>query len=162
MATNTYVALDKVTVSGTTTTSVTFSSIPQTYTDLVIVVSGNTNNVTSAMRFNNDAGSGYSRLVLRGNGTSATSFNQTVQTYIAVDGSYSQPFQNAIINVMNYSNATTYKTALVRSNNAGAGIDQGVGMWQNTAAITRVDLLSTGATAYLAGTTFTLYGILKA
>ena len=37
MATNTYVALDKVTVSGSSTSSITFSSIPATYTDLVLV-----------------------------------------------------------------------------------------------------------------------------
>jgi hypothetical protein len=111
------------------------------------------------MRFNNDLLTNYSRTVLRGNGTTASSFRQNSQTGITIDGSVSQPFQNSIINVMNYSNTTTYKNALVRSNNAGAGIDQGIGVWLNTAAINRIDIASTGATAWLAGTTFTLYGI---
>jgi hypothetical protein len=155
----TYEPIATSTVSGTVTLTVTFSSIPATYTDIVVVVAGNTNNLTAVMRFNNDSTAVYSRTVLRADGTTASSFRQNSQTGITIDGSVSQPFQNSIINVMNYSNTTTYKNALVRSNNAGAGIDQGIGVWLNTAAINRIDIASTGATAWLAGTTFTLYGI---
>ena len=137
-------------------TSYTFSSISAAYTDLIIVINGNTNNNTSQMTFNSDTSAVYSRTVLRGDGTSATSFRQS-GAYIAIDGSYSQPFQNVIIHVMNYSNTTTFKTALSRSNNAGAGIDQLVGLWRSTVAINAITFLN--ASNYSIGTTFTLYGI---
>ena len=58
MATNTYVALDKVTV-GTATSSVTFSSIPQGYTDLVLVINAKANTggaIGLLFKFNGDSG----------------------------------------------------------------------------------------------------------
>jgi len=136
-----------------------FTSISSAYTDIVAVISGNTTNANMCMRFNGDSTSTYSRTVLRGNGTSATSFLQSSQTELVLDGSYSTPGQNFIVNVMNYSNATSYKTVLSRSNNAGLGLDQEVGLWRNTAAINRIDFLFSGAGNFTAGTTFNLYGI---
>lgn len=158
---STYTPIQTYSASGSQN-SITFSSIPSTYTDLVIISAGNTASLTTVIRFNGDTGTNYSRTILRGNGTTADSIRQTNQEFITLDGSYSQPGQNFIINIMNYSNSTTYKTALTRSNNAGAGLDQGVGMWRNTAAITSVEVRNSGATNYTTGTTFTLYGIAKA
>ena len=68
---------------------------------------------------------------------------------------------NTIINIQNYSNTTTYKTALVRYNNGGVIVEGIVNLWRNTAAITQIDFGNSSAN-YLAGSTFTLYGILKA
>ena len=152
----TYDPIATATASGSQAV-ITFSSIPSTFTDIILVISGNTVNSTAQLTFNNDSTALYSRTSLRGNGTSATSFLQSDLNCIPIDGSYSQPSQNAIIHVMNYSNATTFKTSLVRSNNAGAGIDQAVGLYRSTNAINRLDVLM--AVNWTSGTTFTLYGI---
>jgi hypothetical protein len=61
---------------------------------------------------------------------------------------------------MNYSNTTTYKTILARSNNAGIGLDAIVSLWRSTAAINTVNVLAD--TNFEAGTSFTLYGIAAA
>lgn len=155
----TYEPIQTYSASGSQST-ITFNPIAGTWTDLVLVIAGNTASITTALRFNNDTGSNYSRTIMRGDGTTASSTRQTSQSYLAIDGSVSQPLQNAIININNYSNGTTYKTILARSNNAGAGVDELAGLWLgSTAAITRIDVLSAGGTNYTAGTTFTLYGI---
>jgi hypothetical protein len=157
----TYEAIATATASGSQT-SITFSSIPSTFTDLVLVVQGNTSSSTTAIRFNNDTGANYSRTGLRGyTPSNANSFRQTAQQYIALDGSVTQPFENAITHIQNYTNASTYKTVLVRSNNATAsGVEALAGLWYGTpAAINRVDVLSASVVNFTAGTTFSLYGI---
>ena len=162
MATNTYEAIATTTTSGSAS-SVTFSSITGTYTDLVIIVNGGTS--TSAdlhIQFNGDTGTNYSRTVLTGTGSVANSSRQSSVAYYRVDQSgflsTSFPNFNAIINVMNYSNATTYKTPISRSNNAATGVDTSVGLWRNTAAITSITLFPDVGTL-TDGSTFTLYGI---
>ena len=151
------------TTTASSAASVTFSSIVGTYTDLVIIVNGGGS--TSAdlhVQFNGDTGSNYSRTVLSGNGTTATSSRQTSVAYYRADSvgylNTTFPAFNAIINIMNYSNATTYKTAVSRTNNAGTGTDASVGLWRNTAAITSVVLFPDTGTL-TNGSTFTLYGI---
>jgi hypothetical protein len=66
---------------------------------------------------------------------------------------------NSIIDIMNYSNTTTYKTALHRFNDANAIVFAIVGLWRNTAAINQVRVFSTNAVNFAVGSTFTLYGI---
>lgn len=155
------------TTLGSTTSSVTFSSIPQTYTDLVLV----SNNVKSLaagatilIRFNNDSSSIYSMTELYGN-TSAASVRYNAQTAIPIQyfigvGTANEGVVN-ITNIMDYTNTTTFKTVLARENNQpdpnypGAGMIAGV--WRSTAAIDRIDLL--GNSSFTSGSIFTLYGI---
>jgi hypothetical protein len=171
VATNTYVALDKVTV-GSATPSITFTGISQAYTDLVIVANGSTAAASSInMTFNGDTGSNYSYTLLNGSGSSATSSRSSSQTKIQVTDSDGYWTTTAgagaiIIQVMNYANTTTYKTVLTRSNNAANGVTANVGLWRGstgsaTQAITSVTI--SGATQNIAaGSTFSLYGILAA
>jgi hypothetical protein len=165
MPTNTYVALDKVTVSGTSTTSVTLSSIPATYTDLVLVINAKNDTLTNTeIRFNGDTGSNYSNTMLSGNGTSATSARESNNTSISIDNvAYMTTGDFAysnIIQIMNYANTTTNKTLLTRANSAANGVDAIVGLWRNTAAITSLTILTTtGTRVFAAGSTFSLYGI---
>jgi hypothetical protein len=65
---------------------------------------------------------------------------------------------------MNYSNTTTYKTALNRSNQAAGGVDATVGLWRSTAAIDTIRFYANtnGSQNFLTGSTFTLYGIAAA
>lgn len=161
MATNTYVALDKITL-GSNTASVTFSSINQGYTDLVVVFEGyQTGNGDSRIQYNSDTGSNtnYSETVVKGNGSTATSARSSnaAWSYLAyTDASIGRT--NIIAQIQNYSNTTTYKTVLSRFNTAGSTVGAVVGMWRSTAAITSITI-STSAFAYATGSTFSLYGI---
>ena len=144
--------------------SYTFTSIPSTYTDLVVVFSGTcTSGAGGRVQFNSDTGSNYSNTQLSGNGSSATSSRDSSVTsarftYEGSIGSTDATRNVSIIQVQNYSNATTYKTFLSRANRPSAGLDALVGLWRSTAAITSVTLLVISDT-FAVGSTFTLYGI---
>jgi hypothetical protein len=167
MPTNTYVALDKVTV-GTATPSITFSSISQAYTDLVVVISAPTSSdgATPQFRFNGDTATNYSNTFLEGSGTSATSSRESNQTNIQlsfnVGGNSTNP-STSIVHIMNYSNTTTFKTLLARWNSASGGTYPGtaatVGLWRKTPeAISSMEIfVATGN--FAVGSTFSLYGI---
>lgn len=143
----------------TSAASVTFSSIPATYTDLVLVVAGTINSATAMdLTFNSDTGSNYSRTILTGDGSSASSSRVSSATNLGL-GFLSTTQSVSIIQLMNYSNTTTFKTVISRGNAADNRTTATVGLWRSTAAINTINLA--GGT-YQIGTTFTLYGILKA
>lgn len=145
---------------GSATGTVTFSSIPQTYTDLVLVVNGKTTaDANILIQFNSDTSNNYSGTYLYGNGSTATSARQSNIGSIPIGGisSASQEQGTNIIHIMNYSNATTYKTTLARANNS-TFVQLRTGLWRSTAAISTVSVTSDGTT-FMINTTFTLYGI---
>lgn len=147
---------------GSSAASVTFSSISGAYTDLLLVTSnGSTTATNTYVRLNGDSGSNYSFTQLTGTGSSAISGRSSNQTAIRVDNyaSAATSITNAyIFQLQNYSNTTTYKTVLTRTNEAGTGVDATVGLWRNTAAITSI-LYYPGVGNWITGSTFTLYGI---
>lgn len=167
---NTYVALATNTVSGSSTSSVSFSSIASTYTDLVVVFSGKLATTAEGIfvRFNSNTGSNYSVTWVWGNGGSANTNRRSSQTFLPTTwftGYDSTNENNFIFNVQNYSNTTTYKTSLFRQNNAGPNgapaTLAGVGLWAQTSAINAIEFY-TSAGVYTAGATFSLYGIATA
>lgn len=175
MATNTYVALDKVTVSGSSTTSVTFSSIPSTYTDLVIVASTRDNRPSSvddglSFRFNSDSGSNYSETFIYGNGSTSANVRTTNSTfgnvrYIPGSTAATGDLSTTIIHLMNYSNTTTYKTLLSRSGSASSTVAANVNLWRSTSAINQITFYGGSPTTgyvFTSGSTFSLYGIAAA
>jgi len=138
--------------------NLTFSNIPQTYTDLVLVgvAKFSANPSYSGIIFNGDSGTNYSSTFVRGNGTSASSGRNTTAGQIS-SGSYSANFIIDNFNIQNYSNATTYKTVLYRTSQDNDVLAR-VGLWRNTAAITSITYqIDTGN--ILAGSSFTLYGV---
>ena len=158
----TYTPIASITL-GAATSSVTFSSIPQTYTDLVCVINGKTTadaNIT--VQFNSDTATNYSGTFLYGNGSTATSARQSSVASIGAGGisSASQEQGTNIIQIMNYANTTTNKTLLARANNS-AFVQLRVGLYRSTSAITSCTLNADGTT-FMTGTTFNLYGILGA
>ena len=164
----TYEAIATATVAGGSTSEVEFASISGSYTDLIIVGNlGSASNSYASARFNSDTGSNYSVTNLSGNGTTAISNRDSSRSvadisYEVYQGSTIQA--NFIAQIMNYSNSTTYKTMLSRTNNAGIGTSATVVLWRSTSAITNIKLYSsTGNGANLfnftSGSTFTLYGI---
>ena len=142
---------------GSATASVTFSSISGTYTDLLIVFNGTSTAGNSIYtRYNSDTANNYSFTYLYGNGTTASSGRTATTGNVYVcDVATSQTM--ATINVMNYSNTTTYKTSLNRGGPASTSTDASVGLWRNTSAITSVEVYTNST--FTTGSTFTLYGI---
>lgn len=159
---NTYEAIATQTL-GSAAASVTFSSIPSTYTDLVFVVNPMGASASQYQRFyvNGDTGSNYSRLGLAGTGTGVYSYYNASMSVFAYAGQSTlstTPSNVAILHLMNYSNTTTNKTFLARLGNAVDGVETTVGLWRSTAAINSVVFnLNTGN--YAVGSTFSLYGI---
>ena len=151
--------------------SVTFSSISSAYTDLVVVASilpSSTSFYTPSLQFNSDTGSNYSGTWIYGQGSSAVSSRNSSQTQMALDNYAATPAvgypMTVIFNVFNYANTTTYKTVLSRGNDvfSSAGETSAtVGLWRSTAAVTSITVKGNGAN-FEVGSTFTLYGILKA
>jgi hypothetical protein len=161
--TSTYEMIATTTL-GSNQSSVTLSSIPSTYTDLVFVMNGSdTGGVQLGIQFNSDTGNNYSNIGLTGNGSAADSVKGSNASLIQFgwDAYLESGFNyNAIINIQNYSNTTTYKTLIGRANNATTGVTATVGMWRSTSAITSMTLLqSYGSDLFKTGSTFTLYGI---
>ena len=147
-------------------TSYTFSSIPSTYTDLVLVLSTATDaGGDPVVQFNSDTGSNYSNTYLSGTGSAANSNRTTSQSYARTGYYGGGPSvvgkSTTVVSFQNYSNATTYKTFLSRANNADAGTDAIVGLWRSTSAISSIKFFYTGANI-VTGSTLTLYGIAAA
>lgn len=167
----TYTPIATQTLSSATA-SVTFSSIPATYTDLVIITQAGVTASGNAgyMRVGNssvDTGTNYSTIYFIGNGTSSQS-GRYISSSIGV--SFLQPgygnpallYTAGISNIMNYANTTTYKTVTIRSGAASTSAEAAVGLWRSTAAINIITLYPEGSTTWLSGSTFTLYGIAAA
>lgn len=145
---------------GSAAASVTFSSITATYTDLVIIYSGN--QVTQdnfTLQFNSDTATNYSATTLYGDGSSAASqrFSSTPSIYGPILDATTQ--SNLISQIQNYSNTTTYKTTIIRGNSSSFRTTATVGLWRSTSAITSVKCQILGGSNFNTGSTFTLYGI---
>jgi hypothetical protein len=151
------------TTLGSAAAVVTFSSITATYTDLIIVADFNydTNGIYTKMTFNGDkTGTTYSFTYLTGDGSSATSGRYANTPEIGAAYMATTSLRSAwIANIMNYSNTTTYKTAMNKTAIGSGYVQVDLGIWRNTAAITTIDLTCSGAGKYSVGSTFTLYGI---
>lgn len=152
------------TTLGSAASSITFSSIPSTYTDLRLVLVCTTSVTTNATwRFNSDSGSNYSYTVISGNGTAASSSSNTNSTaaYFTAAGNTSTTIPHMYtLDVFSYGGSTN-KTSLVTesSDDNGSGkVASSVHLWRSTSAITSINIIISSGT-YSTGTTATLYGI---
>jgi hypothetical protein len=147
-----------------------FTSIPSTYTDLVLECNFATtaSNPSISLGVNGDSGTNYSYTLLWGSGTAATSANaanrsSTNNAFAFYNAGAATGYSNIIVsNFQNYSNTTTYKTILTRYGSASQEIGATVSMWRNTAAINTITLTCQSTYTFTAGSTFSLYGILAA
>ena len=155
----------------TSVTSVTFSSVPSTYTDLVLIAQYQcTSNGGLWIRYNGDTGTNYSVVNMIGSQNTKASYADANEPYIWADTYYQgtgtvltdRPIVRA--QIMNYSNTTAYKATLTRGDDvrttgsSDGTIYAGVSTWRNTAAINQIDVLSASGN-FVLGSTFTLYGI---
>lgn len=165
---NTYTLIASSTVGSGGAASIDFTSIPSTYTDLLIKVSGRAVATSSypnvRVRFNSDSGANYKWRRLYGDGTSATSDNNTADTGALVgilvgSGETANTFSNFEFYVPNYtgSQQKSISADSVSENNATAAYAYLLApLWTGTAAITSLSLYSSYnfaqySTAYIYG-----------
>jgi hypothetical protein len=142
---------------GSAVSSVTFSSISGSYTDLVLIFNGKGaagGNVT--FQFNSDTGSNYSATIIYGDGSSAGSVRVSNQSSMNI-GSVGTNWTTNTFSIMNYANSTTNKTVIGRYDRPDE-VGSKIGLWRSTAAITSI-LVGKSSGTYDIGSTFTLYGI---
>jgi hypothetical protein len=162
---STYTPIATYTVP-TAQASYTFSSIPGTYTDLVLVLNAGCSGATEQDTYvviNGDTGSNYSQTYMAGDGSSASSGRASNVS----DATIGYPIRPTLIttiicNFQNYSNSTTYKSWISKDASANSLMFTVVGLWRNTNAITSLLLKPSNGRDFLAGSTFTLYGIAAA
>jgi len=159
------------TTLGSSATEINFTSISGSYTDLVLVCNGGMSRSGAAflLRVGNgtiDAGSNYSGTELYGTGSAAESLRWAtteINVFSSVGSSTTAGENTFIIQFMNYSNTTTYKTVLARANSATTtaypGTAAAVNLWRSTSAINTIRLLRQSTDTFITGSTFTLYGI---
>ena len=166
---NTFELIASSTVGAGGAASIDFTSIPSTYTDLCIKLSGRfdqSSDNAAYIRFNGDTGANYSYRYLYGSGAAAGSASASGDTRanagIAVASSYTaSTFSNSEIYVPNYANssyAKSFSADNVQENNASTAYSTLVaGLWSSTNAINAIKLFpSSGnfvqySTAYLYG-----------
>ena len=148
--------------------TITFSSIPQTFTHLqirlsMIGASGGSNIVAN---FNSDTGTNYTWHELQGQGTVASAYSRTAQTYSRWFGrnvSASSTAPTAIIaDILDYTNTNKYKTVrdLAGMDANGSGeVSLTSSLWMNTAAITSITVKTHDGVNYASGTKIALYGV---
>jgi hypothetical protein len=159
MPTPTYTALATVTLASTNT-SITFSNIPATYRDLVVVsnISRATADGLIQIQLNSDTGSNYSRIWMLGSGSgSGNSGTSTDSGYKML--SYSTRISTVISQLFDYSATDKHKIMLWRGNDSGAEVSAMAGRWANTAAVNTLRV-HTVVGDFATGSTFSLYGVI--
>lgn len=159
------------TTLGSSAASVTFSSIPQTYTDLIVRCStrsvAGTPYEMMAIQLNGSAAANYSETFMWGTGSIAVSTRDTAQTYsypavTSCGADTANTFGTTEIIIPNYTSAA-YKLLSIHSaqetNNATARLGPVAGLWSQTTAVSSIVLTVLVGTSFAAGSTFHLYGI---
>lgn len=158
-------------ILASTTTAVTFSSIPSIYKHLQIrITARNTTGASNrpiTLRINGDTGSNYAYHYIRGNGSSGSAAFSNSQTSMIIANSpgateTANIFAVALVDILDYTN--TNKTKSVRSLSgryaSDGGIDHTGGHWNSTSAITSIEIADRMVSSSLAtGTRISLYGI---
>lgn len=157
------------TVSGTGSSgTISFTSIPSTYTHLQIRFIGRATTATSTIRvqFNSDTGSNYANHMLYGEGSAVYAANNTTQTYmkfygLANSGLSADIVSAHIVDVLDYTNTNKNKVYRTLGGfDANGSGEQGLfsGLWMSTSAITSIDLI-TNSGSWTSSSSFALYGI---
>lgn len=152
------------------TTTVTFSSIPQTFTHLQLRMffrSSSGAQSSGFVRFNSDSGNNYANHQLFANGSTVTSNAGT-----GVSGCYIQKipgptntanvFGIAVMDILDYANTNKYTTTRYLGGddvNDGGFVFLGSGLWLNTSAISTISIVTDSAGDWVQYSHFALYGI---
>ncbi len=166
---NTYQLISSNTLSSTAA-SVTFSSIPATYTDLVLRCSIRTDAAAIddyLLITANGSATQYSSTNMRGNGTTVTSIRATNDSYIRypdVNGNSatSNTFSNTELYWPNYAgsaNKVVSSFSVAETNGTAVNMDVVAGLIRNTSAITEIVIDQPSGANFVSGSSFFLYGI---
>lgn len=151
---------------GSSATTVTFSSVASTWTDLILVAVFKMGSSTfqPIVRVNSDTGTNYSTTSLRGDGSTATSQRHTsISGWFPIPGpgiGSSGEFNIYAVQIMSYANTSVFKTALSAFVNPSSYVARNVHLWRSTSTITAVSVTAeSGSGDFQSGSTFSLYGI---
>jgi hypothetical protein len=162
MPKKTYTQINSITLAAASS-SVTFSSIPHNFRDLICVITGQfTGSFGSGFRFNSDTGTNYSNIMMRTNSPSESGTETAGTFYGSWSGaSASAPYQ-VVFQVFDYSASDKHKTALWRAGYTDAAsairAEAFAGRWANISPVNTVTINSS-TNGFATGFTFTLYGI---
>ena len=171
MANPTMTLIASNTVGSGGVSSVTFSSIPNTYTDLLVKASVRTSyaGADDYLRFSfNGSTSNFFAKVIDGSGTAAASYSFSgagagqISGKAVGNGATSSTFSNSETYISNYltANQKSYGFDGVNENNATAAyMDLGANLWADTSAITSITITTNYGPNFLQYSTFYLYGI---
>jgi hypothetical protein len=159
-----YFPLGVVTVGSATASTITFSSIPSTYTHLQLrAIAMNTSGAAFIKwKFNSDSTGGnyyYHRFTGSGTGSPASYASTVDGSGLPLTTAYPSYFGGIVVDILDYSNTNKYKVFRCFSGWDGNGsgeINYTSGLWQSTSAITNIELT---LSSFAAGTSFALYGI---
>lgn len=148
------------TLLSSNTNTVSFSSISQAYTDLVVVFNGtSTTNTDFRIRVGNgsvDTNTNYSRNLMFGYPGGLVGAREPNVSYWTASAYTNRG--NAIIEIMDYSNTATFKTALIRNDISTDITYAGVNLWRSTSAINTITFTNPNYN-FTSGSSFTIYGI---
>jgi len=154
-----YIALATTTL-GSAASSVTFSSIPATYKDLIVVADILTadNDRDLYLRANSDSGNSYPYVLIQGQSSGAQSGAATRTGLLVGYKNTGNSKANFVATVMDYSATDKHKTSLSRYNEGGFYVFAAASRWPSNSALTSLTVLaSLGNIA--SGTTLSLYGV---
>lgn len=160
MPTPTYVPLATITLASADG-DITFSSIPATYRDLIIVVKGELTALTGTwVRLNGNASNIYSTLNMSGRsgGTGSEAYTAN-QWYFSTLGLFADTKLNAFLQIMDYAQTDKHTSALCRLDAVTyPNTEASVFRWGSTDAVTSVSIIANQST-FKIGSTFSLYGV---
>jgi len=156
-----YTALANLTLSSTATT-ITFTSISQSYRDLILVINATSGNASShqpSVRINGGTNS-YNYVTMFGNGSTTGSASSAGNSQISLTGNQSalRAYGPLVIVAQfnDYSATNKFKTSLSRASGVTSQVIATLGSNENTAAISSLTVMNA---TFAAGSTFALYGI---
>ncbi len=164
----TYKLISKVTVGSGGAANIEFTSIPGTYTDLVIKISGrfSVDSASAFLRYNGTTTNGSSRF-LEGSGSAVSSTTDNSYQYGPVHGIVNSTktasvFGNAEIYIPNYTssnNKSSSSDGVTENNGTATTMALGANLWSNTAAITSIQIVPAAGGNFVQYSTARLYGI---
>jgi hypothetical protein len=165
---NTYTLIASNTVGSGGAASVDFTSIPATYTDLLIKVSARKVQSGGAVNLQmllNTATTAYTQKTLLGNGSAAYSFSDSTELsfmYVTSAADTANTFNNTEIYIPNYAGAN-YKSisidSVTETNAAATNMTLMAGLWSSTSAINQITLKVYSPNTFIQYSSFYLYGI---
>jgi hypothetical protein len=159
-----YIPLATVTLGGSDS-DISFTNIPATFKDIVLVGNWQNSSTASAGRLqvNGDGGSNYNGVWMTGNGSTTSSGSESSQTSARIAGAISGPdnvFTNMVtITFLDYAATDKHKTILSRFGSANRESQATASRWASTSAITSIRFFDILGQTFQTGATFSLYGV---